>query len=107
MVQKVKQKDNGGTEWMLLDGYGRSSRGRGKLWLSLVQTVTHPGGPFGFLSFTQLQFNHEGGPPGIKTDVHGLVLACHPAQQQPLPKQEEAQGAVRRRDHQTKAWRVS
>lgn len=61
----------------------------------------------GFLSSTQLQFNHEGGPPGTETDVHGLVLAGHPAQQQPLPKQEEAQGAARRRDHQTDAWRVS
>lgn len=45
MVQEVKQKYNGGTEWMLPDGYGRASRGWGKLWLSLVQTVTHPGGP--------------------------------------------------------------
>lgn len=92
---------------MLLAGYGRARRGWGQLWLSLVRTVTHRGGPFGFLSPTQLQLNHEGGPPGVKTDVHGLVLACHPAQQQSLPKQEEAQGPVRWRDHQTKARRVS
>lgn len=45
MVQEVQQKYNGGTEWMLPDGYGRASRGWGKLWLSLVQTVTHPGDP--------------------------------------------------------------
>lgn len=89
-----------------MDGSRHAGRGRGQLWLSPLQTVTRPGGPFGFLSSTLLQLNHEGGPPGFKTDVHGLVLACHPAQQQSLPKQEEAQGAVRRRDHQAKAWRV-
>lgn len=65
------------------------------------------GGTFGFLSSFQLQLNHESGPPGLKTDVLGLVVACHPAQQQQLPEQEETQGAVRRREHQTKAWRVS
>lgn len=65
------------------------------------------GGTFGFLSSFQPQLNHESGPPGLKTDVLGLVVACHPAQQQPLPEQEETQGAVRRREHQTKTWRVS
>lgn len=105
MVQEERQKNNGGTEWALVDGSRHAVRGRGQLWLSPLQTVTRPGGPFGFL-ITLLQLNHEGGPPGFKTDVHGLVLACHPAQQQSLPKQEEAQGAVRWRDHQAKARRV-
>lgn len=64
------------------------------------------GGTSGFLSSFQPQLNHESGPPGLKTDVLGVVVACHPAQQQPLPEQEEAQGALRRGEHQTKAWRV-
>lgn len=34
-------------------------------------------------------------------------MACHTAQQQQLPEQEETQGTVCRREHQTKAWRVS
>lgn len=65
------------------------------------------GGTFGFLSSFQPQPNHESGPPGLQTDVLGLVVACHPAQQQPLPEQEETQGDVRGREHQAKAWRVS
>lgn len=65
------------------------------------------GGTFGFLSSFQPQPKHESGPPGLQTDVLGLVLACHPAQRQPLCEQEETQGDVRRREHQTEAWRVS
>ena len=65
------------------------------------------GGTFGFLSSLLPQPNHESGPPGLQTDVLGMVVACHPAQQQPLPEQEETQGYVCRREHQTKAWRVS
>ena len=65
------------------------------------------GGTFGFLSSFQPQPNHESGPPGLQTDVLGLVLACHPAQRQPLREQEETQGDVRRREHQTETWRVS
>lgn len=64
------------------------------------------GGTFRFLSSFQSQLNHESGPPGLKTDVLGLVVACDPAQQQQLPKQEETQRAVRWREHQTEAWRV-
>lgn len=63
------------------------------------------GGTLWFLSSLQPLLNHESGPPGPQTDVLGLVVACHPAQQQPLPKQEETQGYVRWREHQTKAWR--
>lgn len=58
------------------------------------------------LSF-QPQPNHECGPPGPKTDVLGLAVACHPAQQPPLPKQEETQGVISWREHQAKTWRVS
>lgn len=65
------------------------------------------GGTFGVLSSFQLQLNHESSPPGLKTDVLGVVVACYPPQQQPLPKQEETQGAVCGRERQTKAWRVS
>lgn len=90
---------------MLLLEYGYASRGQGRLWLSLGWTLTQRRGTSGFLFL--LQHNHEGGPPGLKTHVLGLVVACHPAQQQPLPEEEETQGAVRWREHQTKAWRVS
>lgn len=104
---EVKRKDNGGRGRVLPDGYGRASRGRGKLWLSPVRTVTRRRGSFGLLSSAQPRSNHEAGPPGAAADVHGLLLACDPAQQQPLPQQEAAQGAARGGDQQAEARRVS
>lgn len=114
MFQEMKVQDNaevagcvrGGAEWVLL-GHGRASRGTGAAVAFPGRDTDAVGGTFGFLSSFQSQPNHESGPPGLKTDVLGLVVACHPAQQQPLPQQEEAQGALRRREHQTEARRVS
>lgn len=56
------------------------------------------GGTSGFLLSLKPLLNHESGLSGLKTDVLGLVVACHSAQQQPLPEQEKKQGAVRRRE---------
>lgn len=57
------------------------------------------GGTFGFLLCLKSRLNHEIGPPGLKTDVLGLAVASHSAQQQHFPQKEEAQGAARRREH--------
>lgn len=64
------------------------------------------GGTLGFLSPCYRQLHHESGPPRLKTDVLGLDVAGHPAQQQHLPEQEETQRAVRWREHQAEARRV-
>lgn len=85
----------------MLLGHGRTSRGQRPLSTDTV------GGTLGFLSSLLPQLNHESGPPGPQTDVLGLVVACHPARQQPLHEQEETQGYVCRREDQAKAWRVS